>query len=193
MSLGTLLCAMGHSHAGIEKGLPQFVPAKLEALSEMSCYADALRFLFTGIKGTSLTLEKQPPYHYPHLHQTWKFSWHPPNPECPSDRQTEKRASSLHRTGFHCSRVQWWCALHTPFRQFVLYLVVWLGACSCLATENHSLKLLPCSFCADINASRSLELFSHEINRALVTFAHHVSQHSMTCSVTLRCFEPWII
>ncbi len=69
-----LVCAMGHSHAGIEKRLPQFVPAKLEALSEISCYADALRFLFTGIKGTSLTLEKQPPYHYPLLHQTWKFS-----------------------------------------------------------------------------------------------------------------------
>ncbi|CAI9623250.1 unnamed protein product [Staurois parvus] len=28
----------------------------------------------------------------------------------PSDWQTEKRDSSLQRTRFHCSRVQWWPA-----------------------------------------------------------------------------------
>ncbi len=102
---------------------------------------------------------KTAPYHYPLPHQNWKFSWHPPNP----DSQTEKRDSSPHRTGFHCSRVQLWCAIHTPFWQFVLYLMMWLCACSCLAMETHSMKLLPYSFCADINASRSLKLFSHEI------------------------------
>ncbi len=30
-SLWTLLCALGHSHAGIEKALPQTVPTTLEA------------------------------------------------------------------------------------------------------------------------------------------------------------------
>lgn len=31
MSLWTLLCALGHIHAAIVKGLPQTIPTKLEA------------------------------------------------------------------------------------------------------------------------------------------------------------------
>ncbi len=32
--------------------------------------------------------------------------------QTPSDLQPEKCVLLLHRTGFHCSRVQWWCTLH---------------------------------------------------------------------------------
>ncbi len=42
-------------------------------------------------------------------------------------------------------------------------------ACSCSAMEIHSMKLPLHSFCADINASGSLKLFSYGVSRALVT------------------------
>lgn len=47
MSLWTLLCPVGHSHAGIKKG----PPTGSIALSKMSCYAAVLGFPFTGSKG----------------------------------------------------------------------------------------------------------------------------------------------
>jgi len=37
-------------------------------------------------------------------------------------------------------------------------------ACSCLAMETHSMKLLPHRFCADIYTSEKLELFSYGIS-----------------------------
>ncbi len=46
-------------------------------------------------------------------------------------------------------------------------------ACSCSAMETYSTKLFPHSFCADINASGSLELFSNGISRTVVTLTYH--------------------
>ncbi|XP_051540168.1 uncharacterized protein LOC127432786 isoform X2 [Myxocyprinus asiaticus] len=43
----------------------------------------------------------------------------------PSDCQMEKHDSSLQRTHLHCSRVQWWRALHHCIRRFALHLVMY--------------------------------------------------------------------
>ncbi len=42
-----------------------------------------------------------------------------------SDRHKEQLDSSLPRTGFHCSRVQWCCGLHYSSQRLVLNLVMW--------------------------------------------------------------------
>uniref|UniRef100_A0A8C5N3A7 Reverse transcriptase domain-containing protein n=1 Tax=Leptobrachium leishanense TaxID=445787 RepID=A0A8C5N3A7_9ANUR len=43
----------------------------------------------------------------------------------PSDCQMEKHDSTLQRTRLHCSRVQWWRALHHCIRRFALHLVMY--------------------------------------------------------------------
>ena len=90
ISVWTSLCARGHGHAETGKGLPQTVATKLEAQisSGMSLYAAALRFHFTGMKGSSLNHEKQPQTIIPpppnmtvamNAFAQVAFSWHPPN------------------------------------------------------------------------------------------------------------------
>ncbi|CAI9599306.1 unnamed protein product [Staurois parvus] len=56
----------------------------------------------------------------------------------PLDCQTEKHDSSLQRTLFHCSRVQWQCALHHCIRSFAFHLVM-----SCLDAAPRPWKLIP--------------------------------------------------
>ena len=60
MPLWTLLCALGHSHAGTEKGLPQTVPTRSTQLSKMFWYAEELRFPFTGTEGPRQPLKNNP-------------------------------------------------------------------------------------------------------------------------------------
>ncbi len=102
--------------------------------SKISWYAEAFRVPFTGTKGPSPAPEKQPhtiipsppnftvgtmqsdKYRSPGNHQTQTR---------PSDCQMEKRDSSLQRTRLHCSRVQWWRALHHGIPRFALHLVTY--------------------------------------------------------------------
>ena len=62
VSVWTSLSAWGYFHAETGKGLPQNIATKLEDQNclEMSLYAVALRFPFTGTKGSSPTHGKQP-------------------------------------------------------------------------------------------------------------------------------------
>jgi len=86
----------------------------------MSWYAEALKIPFTGSKGPILAPEKQ------HLHtmnsaiRHVTFSWHPPNPDSPI-RPPNREAW----TCFHCSRVQWLCALHHSIQPLALYFALW--------------------------------------------------------------------
>lgn len=71
--------------------------------------------------------------------------------------------------GFHCSRIQWQRALHHFVRCLALNLVM-----RGLHTAAQPWKPIAWSsrhsFCAEINASESLDLFSSGISRALVTW-----------------------
>jgi hypothetical protein len=58
-----------------------------------------------------------------------------------------KRDSSLQRTRFHCSRVQWRQALHHSSQCLALCMVILgLCACGCSAVETHFMKLPTNSF-----------------------------------------------
>ena len=90
-------------------------------LSNISWYAEAFRVPFTGTKGPSPAPEKQPHTIIPPppnftlgTMQSDKFCslGNLQTQTRSSDCQMEKCYSSLQRTRLHCSRVQWWCALH---------------------------------------------------------------------------------
>uniref|UniRef100_A0AAR2JMT8 Ig-like domain-containing protein n=1 Tax=Pygocentrus nattereri TaxID=42514 RepID=A0AAR2JMT8_PYGNA len=87
-------------------------------LSKISWSAEALRVSFTGTKGPTPTLEKQPhtiippPPNFTHGTMQSDKNRSPDNFQTqtrPSYCQMEKRDSSLQRTRLHCSRVQWQC------------------------------------------------------------------------------------
>lgn len=123
-----LRSALEHSHAKIEKDLPQNV------FTKKPWYAKALTFPFTG--GAEPTHCNTASYNYPFLswHNSVRqvvFSWQSPNPQ-----------SSIR--------------LPTPLHPK-------LG----IALGNVRLAV---SFCAEINASERIELFSFGISRALTTY-----------------------
>ncbi|CAI9603112.1 unnamed protein product [Staurois parvus] len=63
---------------------------------------------------------------------------------------------------------------------------------SCLAMETHSMKLsMHC--CANLKATRSLEIFSYWLCRQLATSAHCALQHALTplCHFT-RPTTSWL-
>ena len=57
------------------------------------------------------------------------------------DCQMVKRDSPLQRMHFHCSRVQWWQALHHSSRHLALSIVDLRFVCGCSAMETHYMKL----------------------------------------------------
>ncbi|CAI9595031.1 unnamed protein product, partial [Staurois parvus] len=61
------------------------------------------------------------------------------------------------RTCLYCSRVLWRCALHRCNQHFG---DVRLG-CSYSAMETHSMKLSTHCCCANLRATRSLDVFSY--------------------------------
>ena len=76
-----------------------------------------------------------------------------------------KRNSSLQRTHFHCSRVQWRWALHHFRRRLALHMVI-LGLCAAAwAMETNVMKLQMNSSCADVASRGGLELSSECCNR----------------------------
>lgn len=96
---------------------------------------------------------------------------------CPLDRQTEKRDSSLHRTDFHCSRLQCQHALRHSIWRLALYRVMWgfhVAAQPCKLFQLISC----CTVFVQILTSGSLEIFSYEINSTSVTSMHHAPQHA---------------
>lgn len=79
---------------------------------------------FTETKGLSSTPEKQPhtinppPPNFtlgPMQSGKHRSPGNPHTQTCPSDCQIKKHDLSLLRTHLHCSRVQWWRALHLHF------------------------------------------------------------------------------
>ena len=110
--------------------------------SRMSLYAVVLIFPFIGTKGPSPNHEKQPQTIIP-----------PPPTSVLGIRQTQislldcqmvKRDSSLQRKRFHCSRVQWWRALHHSSRRLALHMLI-LGLCAA-ARPWKPLNYQICSF-----------------------------------------------
>jgi hypothetical protein len=70
-----------------------------------------------------------------------------------------KRDSSLQRTRFHYSRVQWWRDLYHSSRGLALRIGDLRLVCGCSAMETHFMKLPMNSSCTDITF-RGTELFS---------------------------------
>ncbi len=89
----------------------------------MFWYSEAWRFPFTESKGPSPTHEKQPHTINPHALCSQAGNILLASAKC--RLAYRKHDSSLHRTCFHCSRVQWPCALHHSIRRLALYLVIW--------------------------------------------------------------------
>ena len=138
ISVWTLLCAQGHFHVETGKGSSPNCCHKVGSTesSRMSLYAVALRFPFTGTKGLTpgyySSFTKLYNWHYA-LGQV-AFSWHPPNPDFPSDSHVVKSDSSFQRIRFHCSTVQLGRALHYSSRRLALRILsLGLCACGCLA------------------------------------------------------------
>jgi hypothetical protein len=88
------------------------------------------------------------------LHQTLQlalfigaFCWHLPTPDL-SEGLSVKCDSLLRRTSLHCSRVQWWRALHYSSQRLALHMVI-LGLCAAAQPLKHIswtvflLELLP--------------------------------------------------
>lgn len=164
------LCTGAHS-CWDRKGPPPNLPHNVgrKALSKMSWYAEVLRFPFTGSQRPILAPEKQPHtiiLHSPNFTVGTLQSGRQRSPGIcptqthPSDCETEKCALQLHRTGFHCSSVQLYRALHHSIQCLTLYLVMWS-----LHATAPPWKPIPQSFCFTVfvlilYGSENLELFS---------------------------------
>ena len=178
----TLLCALVHSHVGTERGYPQTVPTDLGAWNHVTvqhllvCWS--IQSSFHWNYGPSPAPEKQPHTIIP---GPPNFTLGTMQSDCstvskycspgnlqtqtsPSDCQMEKHNLSLQRTCLHCSRVQWWRALH----HCIALDDVWLG-CSCSAMETHSMKLSTHCSWANLKATWSLEVCSDWLCRKLAT------------------------
>ncbi|CAI9546831.1 unnamed protein product, partial [Staurois parvus] len=77
------------------------------------------------------------------------------------DCQTEKRDWSFQRTCPHCSRVQWWRALHHDIRCFALHLVMEGLDAAARPMETHSMKLSTHCCWAHLKVTPKLEVFSY--------------------------------
>ena len=159
MSLRTLLYALVHSHVGTGRSHPQTVPIKLGA---WNC-------------PTSLGMLKTTPHHKNVTLGTMQsdMSRSPSNRQSqtrPSDCQMEKRDSSLQRTRLHCSRVQWWRALHHCIQRFALHLLMYSLDAAARPWKPIPWSSLHCSW-ANLKATWSLEVCSDWLCRKLATSA----------------------
>ena len=134
-----------------ERTFPKLLPQSTES---SGMYAAALRFPFTGTKGPSPYHEKQPQNFIPPPPNFTVGTMHWGRWCSPGICQTQMRPSacqmvkcdsSLQRTNFHCSRAQWWRALHHSSRCLVLCMS--LGLCFCSAMKTHFMKLPTNSSC----------------------------------------------
>ena len=162
--------------------------------SWMSLYAVALTFPFTLTKGRSSNHEKQPQTIIPPppyftvgtMHSgRWRFPCIRQTHICLSDFQMVKCDSSLQRTRFHRSRVQWRLAWHHSC--LALHMVI-LGFCAAtLPWKPISWRSRPNSYCADIASRGSLELCSEFCNQGQTIFTRYRLQHSLV----LFCEFVW--
>ncbi|CAI9618372.1 unnamed protein product, partial [Staurois parvus] len=70
-------------------------------------------------------------------------------------------AQSSQGTRLHCSRVQWWHALHHCIPTLCIALGDIMLGFSSSAMETHSMRLSMHCFCANLKATQTLEVFSY--------------------------------
>ncbi len=151
------------------------VPTKLEAHDCPRCLGMLKLKNVLSLKVRGLTQPIPLSIFRAHTMQSGNIFWHPPKANSPI-----RLPNSLHRTGFHCSRVQ-------SFWHLVLYLIM-----QCLHAAARPWKLISWSSHRKVFLLilRPVEVWNYSAMKSamLVSFTHHATQHSVT---PLCDFTTW--